>query len=63
MIKAVIFDMYETLITHFQCPLYFGAQMAVDSGIPEHKFQALWEPTEHDRTIGKLTLEEALENI
>lgn len=63
MIKAVIFDMYETLITHFQSPLYFGAQMAADAGIPEHKFQALWEPTEHDRTIGKMTLEDALENI
>lgn len=63
MIKAVIFDMYETLITHFQSPLYFGEQMAVDAGIPEHKFQELWEPTEYDRTIGKLTLEEALENI
>lgn len=63
MIKAVIFDMYETLITHFQSPLYFGAQMAVDAGIPEHKFQALWEPTEHDRTIGKMTLEDAIVNI
>ena len=63
MIKAVIFDMYETLITHFQSPLYFGAQMAVDAGIPERKFQSLWEPTEHDRTIGKMTLEGALENI
>ncbi|MDE7268710.1 MAG: HAD family hydrolase [Lachnospiraceae bacterium] len=63
MIKAVIFDMYETLITHFQSPLYFGAQMAADAGIPEQKFQALWEPTEHDRTIGKLTLEDTLENI
>lgn len=63
MIKAVIFDMYETLITHFQSPLYFGAQMAADAGIPEHKFQALWEPTEYDRTVGKMTLEDALENI
>ncbi|MDE7206120.1 MAG: HAD family hydrolase [Lachnospiraceae bacterium] len=63
MMNAVIFDMYETLITHFQSPLYFGAQMAADAGIPENKFQALWEPTEKDRTIGKMTLEEALEMI
>ena len=62
MIKAVIFDMYETLITHFQSPLYFAAQMADDAGIPEHQFQLLWNPTEHDRTIGKMTLEEALEH-
>ena len=63
MTKAVIFDMFETLITHYQCPLYFGAQMAEDAGIPEEKFQALWRPTEHDRTIGKLSFEEVVEKI
>jgi putative hydrolase of the HAD superfamily len=55
--------MYETLITHYQSPLYFGTQMAKDAGIPEDKFQALWRPTEYERTIGKLTFEEALERI
>lgn len=63
MIKAVIFDMYETLITHFESPLYFCAQMALDAGIEEHRFRALWEPTEHDRTTGKLTFEAALETV
>ena len=63
MIRAVIFDMFETLITHYHSPLYFGAQMAEDAGIPEAKFQSLWRPTEQDRTIGKLTLEEVLEII
>ena len=63
MIRAVIFDMYETLITHYHSPLYFGAQMAADAGIAEEKFQALWRPTEYDRTIGKLTLEEVVESI
>jgi putative hydrolase of the HAD superfamily len=63
MIRAVIFDMFETLITHYQSPLYFGVQMAEDSGIPEDRFQALWHPTEHERTIGKLTLEGVLESI
>jgi putative hydrolase of the HAD superfamily len=63
MIQVVIFDMFETLITHYHSPLYFGTQMAEDAGIPEYKFQALWRPTEHERTIGKLTLEETLEII
>jgi len=63
MIKAVIFDMFETLITHYHTPLYFGAQMAKDAGIPEDKFQSLWRPTEHERTIGKLTFEKTLESI
>lgn len=60
MIKAVIFDMYETLITHYQSPLYFGKQMAADAGIPESKFRELWDATESDRTIGKLALEEVI---
>lgn len=60
MIRAVIFDMFETLITHYNSPLYFGAQMAADAGIPEDKFQSLWRPTESDRTIGKVTLEEVV---
>lgn len=63
MTRAVIFDMFETLITHYHSPLYFGLQMAEDAGIPEDKFQSLWRSTEHDRTVGKLTLEEVLEMI
>ncbi|MCM1181810.1 MAG: HAD family hydrolase [Roseburia sp.] len=63
MIRAVIFDMFETLITHFQSPLYFGAELAQDAGIPEEEFLALWQPTESDRTVGALTLEETLEMI
>lgn len=63
MIKAVIFDMYETLITHYQSPLYFGKQMAADAGIPESKFGERWHSTEIDRTIGKMTLEEVIESI
>ncbi len=63
MTRAVIFDMYETLITHYNSPLYFGAQMAEDAGISEERFTPLWRTTEHDRTIGKLRLEEVLEMI
>lgn len=63
MIRAVIFDMFETLITHYHSSLYFGAQMAEDAGIPEDRFQSLWRPTEYERTVGKLTLEKVLEKI
>ena len=63
MIRAVIFDMFETLITHYKCPLYFGAQMAADAGIPEKIFQTLWRPTESDRSIGKIRTEEVIEMI
>ena len=63
MTRAVIFDMYETLITHFNTPLYFGAQMAQEAGIPIEKFLPLWRSTEDDRTVGKLALEEVLSMI
>lgn len=63
MISAVIFDMFETLVTHYRCPLYFGSDMAADAGIPEERFLTLWRPAEHDRSIGKITLEEILERI
>ncbi|MBE5874996.1 MAG: HAD family hydrolase [Lachnospiraceae bacterium] len=63
MTRAVIFDMYETLITHFNTPLYFGAQMAHEAGIPIEKFLPLWRSTEDDRTVGKLALEEVLSMI
>lgn len=63
MIRAVIFDMFETLITHYDSPLYFGAQMAKDAGIPEERFQFIWRATDHERTIGKMTFEQVIEKI
>lgn len=63
MIKSVIFDMYETLITLYESPLYFGEQIAKDAGIPVLKFQELWRPTETGRAIGQYTFEGLLEQI
>ena len=63
MIKAVIFDMYETLITHYHTPLYFCAQMAAEAGISEEAFKTPWKQTERERTTGALSLEGALEMI
>ena len=63
MTKAVIFDMYETLITHYNCPLYFGAEMAADAGIPLEKFQPLWRSTESERTVGTMTFEDVITKI
>ena len=63
MIKAVIFDMYETLITLFDSPVYFCAQMAEDAGIPEADFQNIWRMTEEDRTTGGMTVDEVIEDI
>ncbi len=63
MIKAVIFDMFETLISYHTCPVYFGTQMAADAGIPAEEFLLKWRATDYDRSTGKRTVEEVLEEI
>lgn len=63
MIKAVIFDMYETLITHYASPLYFSEQMAADAGIETELFRKMWRDTNDERTEGKMTFEEIIEKI
>lgn len=61
--RAVIFDMFETLITLCESPIYFGTQIAEDVGIPADEFLLLWQSTEYDRSVGKLIFEEVIENI
>ena len=61
--KAVIFDMYETLITHYNCPLYFSEEMSKDAGVKLENFLPLWRGTEGDRWVGKLTFEDVITKI
>lgn len=63
MIRAVVFDMYETLITHYHSPLFFSMQLAEEAGIPLERFQSLWFPTDAARSTGLLTFEDALSGI
>ena len=63
MIKAIIFDMYETLITLFDSPVYLCTQMAEEAGIPKEDFQNRWRMTEEDRTTGSVTVDEVIEDI
>ena len=63
MIKAVIFDMYETLITHYRCPTYFSKEMSADAGIAVEKFLPDWRQSEETRWVGDITFEEIIEKI
>lgn len=63
MIKAVIFDMYETLVTLMDGKTYFGEEIADDLGIDRNDFLPMWRSTETDRSIGKLSLENVLTDI
>lgn len=62
-IRAVIFDMYETLVTQLQSPLYYGTQIAQDLGLTPEVFLPDWRKTEEDRATGKRTFEEVMEML
>lgn len=63
MIKAVIFDMFETLVTHFESPLYMAKQISADMDIRESKFREIWDISDDDRTLGKRSFEDVIDEI
>lgn len=60
MIKAVIFDMFETLVTLFTGRTYFSEHIAADLNQPIEAFRKCWHETEKDRSLGKYSMEEGL---
>ena len=42
MIKAVVFDMFETLVSLFKGRTYFSENIAEDLGIPLETFRDAW---------------------
>lgn len=62
-VRAVIFDMYETLVTQFDSPLYYGTQIALDLGLAPEVFLPGWRATEEARATGKLTFEAVIEML
>lgn len=61
--RAVIFDMYETLVTQLRSPLYYGTQIAEDLGLPPEMFLPRWRQTEEARATGKQTFEDVMEML
>ena len=62
MIKAVIFDMFETLASLFEGRTYFSEDIARDLGLNHGEFRAAWHKTEEDRSTGKCTVAKGAEN-
>ena len=60
MTKAVIFDMFETLVSMFSGDTYFSENMASDMNIPVDEYKKAWHSTEHDRSCGNCTVEEGI---
>lgn len=63
MIRAVIFDMFETLVTLFDGRAYLRDAMARDAGISLEQFSELWERGEENRTLGRISTEDNLTGI
>ena len=63
MVKAVIFDMFETLVTLFEGKTYFGEDIARDVGVDPKVFRREWHSIEDDRSTGKYTIKEGLEIV
>lgn len=60
MIKTVIFDMYETLVTMCRSYSYKGANIAADLGLDEKLFRVVWDESDNDRTLGIKNFEETI---
>ena len=63
MIKAVIFDMFETLVSLFEGRTYFSEDIAADLGVEHMTFRKAWHQTEEQRTRGIYTIEQAAEMV
>ena len=63
MIKAVIFDMFETLVTLFEGRTYFGENIAADVGADPVQFRKQWHAIEDERSTGKYSIKQGLEIV
>lgn len=60
MIRAVIFDMYETLVTMCRSFAYKGVNIAEDLCLKEAKFREVWDSSEKNRTLGVWNFENTI---
>lgn len=60
MVRAVIFDMFETLVSIFSGDTYFSEHIAADLNIPVELFRPAWRTTEKARSSGQMTIEETV---
>ena len=58
--KAVIFDLYETLITEWGHKKYTKSEMSSDLGIDSEKFDLYWDEKEEDRYMGKINYTDSI---
>ena len=58
--KAVVFDLFETLITEWGHEKYTKKAMCADLGIEKEEFDVYWEEKEQERYLGGISFEESV---
>lgn len=58
--KAVIFDLFETLITEWGHKKYTKNEMCADLGIERKNFDIYWDEKEQERYMGKINFEDSI---
>lgn len=63
MVRAIVFDLFETLVTEWGHEKYTKRKMSADLGCPLDGFSKLWEGLHEDQYRGRIGLEESLRYI
>lgn len=61
--KAVIFDLFETLITEWGHKKYTKSEMCSDLGIEKEEFDPYWEEKEQERYLGNIDFVESIRYV
>ena len=61
--QAVIFDLFETLITEWGHRKYVKSEMCQDLGVERELFDRHWESLDEGRYLGKVSFVEALQYV
>lgn len=61
--KAVIFDMFETLITEYGHTEYQSKEISRDLQLDWQKFVRIWRSLEYERSTGKISYEDVIRLI
>lgn len=58
--KAVVFDLFETLMTEWGHMKYTKNEMCADLGVERAEFDVFWDEKEQDRYIGSMSFEDSI---
>lgn len=61
--KAVVFDLFETLITEWGHEKYTKRQMCIDLGCSYEEFSPLWEAMHEKQYCGQITFEDSIRTV